>query len=1791
MVINLILALLFAATFQMLAVAKNFSIEFRTDWCKKSSIYQKLDTIYQESQQEYSRVIQDIQQLQLLLNNKGQLLPNDNIIAQLEYVHQIERQEAQRYAVDQYTNILMWKKAINTQQNLVSRVIVYDLDGHRYQVDLSQQNKKSLIMQQELNLKKDKIYYKNLTSTEILFVYLDIQMCLRKPDICQEILNQLSTQNIVVRYKFSECDQTNQEYTPKEMLTGIGLKIMVSDYYFHVANNPEYLKRWLLRTKDFDTFVDILQNHNKVSNKGQLEVFEGENPQLQWDIQQSLSRQQFIIIGYKLIRLDQSTSDPHYLDKEIRTAYNNTLRLRELTSDPQALFQNIIRYKFSNKLTQYHPSNRLLKDIEKFMINRDPNDLEKINEFLLIVEQQGHIKEFESMRISLSQQKSYQIGLYNIGHCLTSNIQDNQIEQDNQNSINECPKLSRENDVKNAYQRKQQLCFKHGLCSFPFLYVNGFIIDYAISQNAIKNPKTYLQEILKLTQKRQIIQNQEKQDKITKLKHFIPLVDNHISIRNEITVIRPAGKNYYNDLQINSDSNVLIQYLTQDDQVSQRFQNVITSYNQLDYLQAVAVRINGLNDFELKGSIPLGKQIYVFLNGLLLNSIDDDSIDEFKIFDYIRIENAKINKVLKNMGRKVKGSICQLMTEINFMNILQENDEQLLSEYDRLKGQPFQHQFINSETDENPINIYAKLSFLSLESVAFITYIHQSRHMYNFQLDLHALYQNFDFRKMSDYPYHNYHLIINEPLKQVIKIKDIESPYPQLQFHLQQTQGVNFIVDELSHFNSYFTNNTNPHPVIGFNFTLEFNIVYFRDLLQEDEEVLVAFRLKQTQQIVKILQSPIKSEEFSTVVQDNRQKFILHDYSNIYRKKPRIMRDYYILITPTLGRFFLTREDTNDTEIINIDSLHFELSSNNVIFEDRQVTSQIQSTDQQQMLQYYPLREEFQFLVEQEQVSSQRKDDTIHLYYQVSGSEYETVLLYQIYQIIVNDPSQNFKIHVIENLFISPFFRESLIKLANELDFDYSFFTFEWPWSIIFRPRLIYQENVIFRILFSDQMFDHKIKRIIYKDADQCLNPGADFQELRDFDLQESPLGMAKHGQDSLHKYLMIRSQELSQYNPQLVNQTTYHCGGIIVKDLRRLNDFDHLEQVRHYYNNSLRDGLLTFNINDQDLIHYSQHLMPITELPWYWIYSHEMYGKRSKINAKNIDMYGTVKLGLEHGQALTKFELAQDKCYFYAKYYSDLDLLLNKEKFIIKQIDRTNSWENLFQPIVYKLQPDIFINLFMIYEQDFINNFLDIKMLDYMVGSSIYVYNSSFSLLFENLDDRINHSVFDYRRDQLTFSISNDNLKLHGSGVIENVKQKYEKKSPQNFQFTAIIKNFQINFTIAMSELKLLRNAYLIVQNITYDISSIDIQSNDDIKIENNSIISQMLREILKSKIQTSLNKVILGNTVFTKGFYMEQFQQVIDYFFNSYKQRVYNFEQKYNQNSLSNDDIILIGINFEDYKKPHLKHDLILQDIQKPENKKLELIFSGLFCNDKEIIKHLGIRDQKLLNKKQEFFNNKDTFYFRNDNLLTTHNLLKILPNIAQQLDEPKLVRLTYSYMIPEIEINNPFGIFLDENQTLLLNLPFDFRIRHQKQLGYWSQLRNYRIVFSLNIKQQEKQNNNQINNFSIQVKLNQLNVTHYVEVIDDEIKLLEAKVSSALELLNDQLSQNNNDFMFFFKKITQMEDFELAIQEQNDYFQLNVYGSVKQQKIKKRAMKDLKKSGRIQTRFLEYNQKNQY
>lgn len=132
------------------------------------------------------------------------------------------------------------------------------------------------------------------------------------------------------------------------------------------------------------------------------------------------------------------------------------------------------------------------------------------------------------------------------------------------------------------------------------------------------------------------------------------------------------------------------------------------------------------------------------------------------------------------------------------------------------------------------LSIKLKLHLLSKESIRTLSFLTQTRHDYDIDLYLFAHY-TLDIT-LPRLPYHYYRLLWNDASI------TIDSPFAYLFFDIDSPQNMNFVLSELSHCNSFFTNVTNP--VFSLNQTFEFNNRNFQKLKDGNNQTAVKVRLE-----------------------------------------------------------------------------------------------------------------------------------------------------------------------------------------------------------------------------------------------------------------------------------------------------------------------------------------------------------------------------------------------------------------------------------------------------------------------------------------------------------------------------------------------------------------------------------------------------------------------------------------------------------------------------------------------------------------------------------------------------------------------------------------------------------------------------------------------------------------------------------------------------------------------------------------------------------------------------------
>ncbi|CDW73104.1 UNKNOWN [Stylonychia lemnae] len=733
----------------------------------------------------------------------------------------------------------------------------------------------------------------------------------------------------------------------------------------------------------------------------------------------------------------------------------------------------------------------------------------------------------------------------------------------------------------------------------------------------------------------------------------------------------------------------------------------------------------------------------------------------------------------------------------------------------------------------------------------------------------------------------------------------------------------------------------------------------------------------------------------------------------------------------------------------------------------------------------------------------------------------------------------------------------------------------------------------MYRIMFSDQIFDHKIQRIIYKDSDQCINPGADFQELRDFNLEGHPLGQCQHGDDL--SWILNWTRSLKESNPQLVLQNIYHFAAIIIKDLQLLHNNDHLDKAREYYNESLKKEQLTFKLNDQHFIHFSQHLMPIKSIPWYWIFSHWIYGYEPIRKAKNIDMYGSTKAAEALQQRTTKFQAAQVFCIGFEQRYYELTRHLGYDLVDIELLETSKMVVFHDNPaLVLKLPFDYSLTHLQITEKLIYSAIQEIKNQKISLDQLHTIYDFTLSFL-----DTVNPNqsvVLQYKKFDEIIYLTSSELKFEGKGLLQISELK--DFIDQSLYVQGLISDFEIILKIQQPKTFLggIKGVILEVQNISYSI--VEFNSDNQIILEDLNLKKELERQIylmIKRQVlaadwhsyihqKKESNHKLKETYINEKGeFFLDRPLGLPERRTRFTKSKLYDIldGEVENQTNLSKALILKIGssenlipesINsFIQNQSFFMQNnsDILMQvfmnkkpGLLKSYTNSLQKLISNVSNNIKKLIaqaerasllKNIEMQKKNQKQMSNDAQNNQNQQSDLNDQelqilqqiggIFTTHNLQKLIPNITQLYPDPKKVKLQLSLDEKEIISDSSSSQQL-EDHYILSQILVKLQIRFEKNPGYWSQLRNYNFEIKLVVYPQDISTN--IHPDLMRFELAYLTVDQSKIINQEETDYVKQLLINELQIWN-----KNFDQKYLIDPISIIKDF-LKL----DYLQLQMH-----------------------------------
>ncbi|CDW81437.1 udp-glucose:glycoprotein glucosyltransferase [Stylonychia lemnae] len=253
------------------------------------------------------------------------------------------------------------------------------------------------------------------------------------------------------------------------------------------------------------------------------------------------------------------------------------------------------------------------------------------------------------------------------------------------------------------------------------------------------------------------------------------------------------------------------------------------------------------------------------------------------------------------------------------------------------------------------------------------------------------------------------------------------------------------------------------------------------------------------------------------------------------------------------------------------------------------------------------------------QADNQEKSnqDIIRVFFSLSGPIYEHLALLNIISILENTKSLCF-FYFIDQVTLSPDFKKQLASLQQTLNFGYEFIYYQWPQALykdFQSKRQIYGSM----ILFLDLIFtDPGIERIIYMDADQIVK--TDLKILWETDLDQKPYALVPHcnAEKSFEKS-PFWFETLSK------NDKDYYFSGVFVANLTnfRVNGYGNILRKNYQYLEFELQMADNLQLLDQDLINYSQFIVPIKSLGQEWLWCEAWCNKDQQDEALIVDLCG----------------------------------------------------------------------------------------------------------------------------------------------------------------------------------------------------------------------------------------------------------------------------------------------------------------------------------------------------------------------------------------------------------------------------------------------------------------------------------------------------------------------------------------------------------------------------------------
>lgn len=254
--------------------------------------------------------------------------------------------------------------------------------------------------------------------------------------------------------------------------------------------------------------------------------------------------------------------------------------------------------------------------------------------------------------------------------------------------------------------------------------------------------------------------------------------------------------------------------------------------------------------------------------------------------------------------------------------------------------------------------------------------------------------------------------------------------------------------------------------------------------------------------------------------------------------------------------------------------------------------------------------------VQSPKFQDREKDDTIHIYSVASGLQYERFMRVMMAS-VRKHTALRVKFWLLDN-YLSPEFKDTIDQVGKELDFDFEYVSYKWPYFLRLQTEL-YRTVWGYKILFLDVLFPQSLRRVIYVDADQVAR--ADIQELFSTDLKGAPYGFVPMCESRPETQgLQFWKQEGGFWQKLLQEDLKYHISALYMVDLGRFREMGAGDILRSQYQKISVDERSLANL-DQDLPNSLQRTLPIHSLHQDWLWCETWCDEKSKPGAKMIDM------------------------------------------------------------------------------------------------------------------------------------------------------------------------------------------------------------------------------------------------------------------------------------------------------------------------------------------------------------------------------------------------------------------------------------------------------------------------------------------------------------------------------------------------------------------------------------------